>query len=757
VRIQRLNTNPLTESSVAASHAEGLVSSLNKSITPYQLRRQFTLIFNKTQKKNMKLIFLISIVVTILIFFSGCYQGAEYTNNSQPQQNKLNTSEKSLTNKQLNSQTSKEVDLSKISNLADFQLGPKAKKLLSQNGFVVIPTNFESIYQIYEDCRKRNIPIFVTTDVVLHTSHILFDYVLRIIEIEKLMEDLRVLTDGMLEASINQYNVATTQEVEEAARNNVAFFSVAAKLLDEKRKTLSFVKDIVEKELDYIRKQEGFQYSPIFGYKEDYSQYVPRGHYTRNAEFEIYFKTMLWYGRMKFGLKPGKTGKAIKAGKEQTIQASLITDALNRATIGNQKALTVWERIYNTTTFFVGVSDDLNVYDYNVLIEQIYGDMTSINKFSDEEKLKTFISKATGLRKPKILSSFSWDFENWTEDSQAFRFMGQRFIPDSYMFQQLVYDKVGTRDNPRLLPKGLDIMAVLGSKKADEILKEEGDFKYLNYGEQLEKLKEEFAPYDEKIWTQNLYWTWLYSLKTLFEEKEGSYPFFMQNDAWSCKELNTALGSWVELRHNTILYGKQSYTVMVTGVRQPKPIELTYGYVEPYPAVYSIIAVLADKMLKQLGSQNLLTDECRIKLSSFTDLLTKLEIISEKELTGQTLTESKYQTIWNTGKILNELIRFSPRIREKISAGVDEKMAVIADVHTDPNKGRVLEAGIGNPFSIYVINEVKGEKILLKGGVFSYYEFQHPMQERLTDEKWQEIGSKGVDRIPEWTKKFVIK
>ena len=698
--------------------------------------------------------FLISIAASILILFSGCYQNPKYTKNSQPQQNNLNTSEKSLTNKKLNSQT-KEFDLSKISNLADFQLSPKAKKLLSQNGFVVIPTNFESIYQIYEDCRKRNIPIFVTTDVVLHTSHILFDYVLRIIEIEKLMEDLRVLTDGMLEASINQYNIATTQEVKEAARNNVAFFSVAAKLLDEKRETLGFVKDVVEKELDYIRKHEGFQYSSIFGYKEDYSQYVPRGHYTRNAEFEIYFKTMLWYGRMKFGLKPGKTGKAIKAGKEQTIQALLITDALNRATIGNQKALTVWERIYNTTTFFIGVSDDLNVYDYNGLIEQIYGDVTSINQFSDEVKLKTFISKATVLRKPKILSSFSWDFENWTEDSQTFGFMGQRFIPDSYIFQQLVYDKVGTRNNPRLFPKGLDVMAVLGSKKAEEILQQEGDFKYLNYVKQLEKLKEEFAPYDEKSWTQNLYWTWLYSLKTLFDEKEGSYPFFMQNDGWACKELNTALGSWAELRHDTILYGKQSYTVIVTGVRQPKAVELTYGYVEPYPSVYNRIASLVKNMSEELGAENLLTDECRDKLNSFGDLLTHLKVISEKELMGEPLTEAEYRIIWNIGITLKKLTRFSPRIREKISAGVDEKTAMIADVHTDPNSKKVLEEAVGNPHAIYVIKS-DDKSQLMKGAVFSYYEFHRPVSNRLSDEEWQQILAKEDVEMPKWTNSFIV-
>ena len=35
----------------------------------------------------------------------------------------------------------------------------------------------------------------------------------------------------------------------------------------------------------------------------------------------------------------------------------------------------------------------------------------------------------------------------------------------------------------------------------------------------------------------------------------------MQTTAWQDKELNITLASWAELRHDTILYVKQSYTM----------------------------------------------------------------------------------------------------------------------------------------------------------------------------------------------------
>ncbi|GAI43997.1 unnamed protein product [marine sediment metagenome] len=53
---------------------------------------------------------------------------------------------------------------------------------------------------------------------------------------------------------------------------------------------------------------------------EDYSQYVPRGHYTRNEKFKKYFKTMMWYGRIDFKLKPGTKEPAITHGKKMCVR-----------------------------------------------------------------------------------------------------------------------------------------------------------------------------------------------------------------------------------------------------------------------------------------------------------------------------------------------------------------------------------------------------------------------------------------------------
>ncbi|MBU4444488.1 DUF3160 domain-containing protein, partial [bacterium] len=558
---------------------------------------------------------------------------------------------------------------------------------------------------------------------------------------------------------------------------NVAYFGVATRLKDETATVPDFVDSLVEAELDLIAAHQGFDFSPIFDdqpirYKEDYSQYVPRGHYTRNDTLKTYFKSMMWYGRMMFRVEPDTTEAGKQKGKEETLLAILIVKILNELNINGEPALEIWERIYDPTVFLVGKSDDLDVYEYTPLLEEVYGYdylSLSVEDFAEDEKLTEFIEKAKELRDPLINSSWVWDYEDAEDVTRAFRFMGQRFIPDSYMFQQLVYDKVSFyqgSDEPftlvysnagpiRGFPRGLDIMAVLGSQEAEEIIRSEGDADYYGYDQQLDKLKVEFDELDDAVWAQNLYWNWLYALMPLLEAKRDGYPPFMQCQAWTYRQLYSALGSWSELRHDTILYAKQSYTSGTTGMPPPPP-DFTYGYVEPNPHLFARLASLAKLMRIGLGGRGLLLDEFNFKLIDFESLLLGLKTIAEKELTNQELVQEEYDVIWTIGERLENLLTFSEELSGSITDETDEGMAVIADVHTDPNTEQVLEEGIGYPFEIYVIVKIKDNIVLTRGGGFSYYEFKHPMSDRLTDETWQEmLKSQQPPEVPSWTEIFM--
>jgi hypothetical protein len=630
-------------------------------------------------------------------------------------------------------------------------LSEPQRALLQQAGFVVRPTNTAQIYQIYQDLDKRSEPVFVTTDALLHSYHILYDYTLRFAEINHFVADLQGLTKAMLSAAEAQME-GTTGDVQAAARRNLAFFAVAASLLDLAFTPPAPVKDLVSQELALIAAHDGFAQSPIFGYKEDYSQYVPRGHYTRNETFERYFRAMMWFGRIGFRLRPGEDPGSIAAGRMETRQAILIVAALHGSQVGDEPAVKVWERIYEPTVFFVGATDDLNVYDYSTLIRQVYGERFSAGDLADEARLDSFIAEAQKLRPPRILSGYVTDQQDVVAATRGFRFMGQRFVPDSYIFQQLVYNKVGTQDEPRGMPRGLDIPAALGSQRAYEILDTlYKETHYANYATQMEKMRQEFAALPPEQWTENLYWSWLYSLRPLLEVKGEGYPAFMQSAPWVDKDLHTFLGSWTELRHDTILYAKQSYAVFATAI-QPPPTP-AHGYVEPRPEVFGRLAALARQTREGLDARGLLNDEFRGKLSRMETLLTSLTQMAEKELAGQPLSEEEQARIRQIGGVLEELTTFTQEVEGKLTSEADERMAIVADVHTDPNTGQALEEGVGDAFLIYVIAPVDGRPTVTKGGVFSYYEFTQPMSARLTDEAWQALSPKPEQ--PAWTQTFI--
>ncbi len=667
-------------------------------------------------------------------------------------------------------------DLAALSNPQFLSILNEAQKAaLQENGFVVVPQGYRQIYTIYQGAKERNIPIFVTTDAVLHTFHILYDYALRLVEKEHFIADLKALSAAMLQAAEADYNAASGA-LQEASRQNMAFFAVGLRLLDPQAQVPEAVRGLVEQELALIAEHAGIACSPIWGQGcaqancaryphicEDYSQYVPRGHYTRNEDFQRYFRAMMWYGRMSFHLS---TPADVEAARRETRAALLIVRALYTARIGEETALDVWERIYEPTVFFVGAADDLTVYDYADLAQKVFGGLPDPARLADEGRLDSFLQEARKLRPPAILGGYVVDLYKPEEVALSFRFMGQRFVPDSYIFQQLVYNRVRQYRGSgrpftlsyspagpiRGVPRGLDIPAALGSRRALEILTAEGDTDYEGYAEQLAKVQGEFAALPPEQWTTNLYWNWLHALRPLLEVKGEGYPYFMRSPAWADKDLHTWLGSWSELRHDTILYAKQSYTVGATGL-PPEP-EATQGYVEPQPEVYARLAALCAQMQEGLGRRGLLNEEMADKVEKMRDLLLALKTMAEKELRGEALSEEEYETIRGIGDTLEELTTFSKEVAGEITSQTDERMAVIADVHTDPNSSEVLEEGVGDAFPIYVVVLVEGRQTLTQGGVFSYYEFRHPMADRLTDEAWQEMSPKPEQ--PAWTASFVV-
>jgi hypothetical protein len=677
------------------------------------------------------------------------------------------------------------LDLSTVQNFNGiddlFIFSDVQKELLRTNGFVVKDFGVENdITEPYKYLKDHEVPVFVTSDTLLHLYHIMFDQTLKGVEEREFFDSILDLSKALFDKSIEEYETFTDPQLKEAARRNVGFFGVALSLLQaptegynnsEIIKNISFsipkyVTENVTSELSNIEAHEGFQDSSLFHYTEDYSQYNPRGHYTQSEKLKRYFKAMMWYGRITFLLRGSDIISEIDANIA-TIQACLLSTALFSLTDHERPLAELWGRIYAVTTFFVGTADDLIPFEYLTSINTVFGTTFNATEFTNETKMLTLRGTLAQLRSPQIyggtgnvviLPPFSKEQLNEIlEKTKGMRLIGQRFIPDSYMFQNLVTPTTGpyTGDGApftywsgeRVMPRGLDIMTILGSTRARELLDAEGDTAYEFYDRQTENLSGQFASLNATEWNRNLYWGWLYTLKPLLGNFDTRYPSFMQTNVWNDKELQTVLASWTELRHDTILYAKQSYT-SVTSAMPPQETPVV-GYVEPVPEFYQRLLALTTMTRIGLSDLQVLNETEINRLNNLETLLRRLLTISTFELEGKELNESDYEYIRNFGKRLDSIV-----------TGVNvqgKETTIIADVHTDANTGLVLEEAVGYVNLIIVAYKTPNGKVIIGAGpVFSYYEFKQPMSDRLTDEAWKQLLEEGQQPSrPLWTQSFI--
>lgn len=635
------------------------------------------------------------------------------------------------------------------------------------SGFVIIASyEDDDIYDVYERLKREKDPQFITTDLVLHTAHLLFDYSIRSLELEALYPQTRELVTALASAAHRLAGTVKLPKVDEAARDLAAYLAVSAAILNPKFVIPEDMRKDVKADLRLIEQAKGFAFSKTLPYREDFSRYRPRGHYSHNEFLKRYFKGMVWLGRLfrveeKFqeGL-PGGDRWDDEMMLREARQILLMMYLLESVDVEGVPAAALWERINEAVTLFSGVMDDLNIHDVQKLIKKVQMTTLLPADLVDEGKLRRFVALCRQATHPRIDASGA--------SRKGFALLGQRFLPDSYVLQSLVsrqgslrytgnreprpftYGIVVPYGPVRTFPRGLDLAAAMGSEDALELLDQMGDTDYDGYPERMAALHSELPGIIQQDKDRSLFYGLLYALQPLLHAPAGdSLPGFFATRAWALKELNTALGAWAELRHDTVLYAKQSYTAVGSALVEP---DVVLGYVEPYPELYRRVRDVFSKVREKFLRVTADVRELDSTFQEFDEVMGRLIEIAERELNGKALTVRDYRDISEAALQLRATTKLPLRIREKIGASLDTKMAVVTDVHTDNNSQMVLQEGVGTPFLIQVKIRTGNTITVFKGGILSYYEFKQPMRDRLTDEQWQKrIASKRNHLTPpEW-------
>ena len=620
---------------------------------------------------------------------------------------------------------------------------------LGEEGFAIVPARHAQLFQVYEENDYREFPNFVTTDLYLQLYHLYIDCMLRELEMYQFFHTIVSYNDDMVEAMKKLYQKTESgTALERATAHNLRFFTIADVLFRGMKSYDANTDQLIAEEVDKAIKATDDFSNFMADYKNvmfGYSLFRPRGHYTRNYVLEEYFRGMMWLQSVPFGMD-----------NDDEVNAAVI---IAYTMMNNPEIQQKYDKINKIITYMMGQPDNLSIIQVidelkkiNRPMEDLLNDKQAMSKLKKD--LEEIGNKATRIR-PK--------YERTSHNK--INVMPQRYQPDAEVLQEMVdYDNKPTL---RATPKGLDFMAAMGVSAAEQILKEE-QTPWKDYDNHLKAMKKRMG---EINWDETICTRWMNTLKVLNvwsgdKNNQKQLPFFMLNPEWSKKDLNAALASWAELKHDAILYAKQPMGAECGGGGPPEPI--VKGYVEPNVGFWKKAIELLDNTEKLLKEQDMLTEKIKDATQRIREEAQFLLNISEKELAGKELSEEEYGQIECIGATFENISLDLVREKDQYLMGwsdvqgADKKVALVADVYTanadnNPDKSILFEA-VGEADEIYVVVEIGGYLYLTRGSVLSYREFiQSIDQPRLTDEEWQEQLEKNARKgVPEWMKRIIV-
>ena len=657
------------------------------------------------------------------------------------------------------------ISLDKIANrrVAD-GLTPAQQDFLQKNGFAVLPSQEAQ----FIDLRQRvsqyyGQPYYLTTDAAYHALHLTFDELFKALERERLRPQMAAVTQAALTQVLAYLQQDKNTLLESDTTLAAAYLAVALKLFDPQAAIPdASLAGRIQPQLDQIKAGAGRAKSMLItNFEDDYGAYKPVGHYAGDPDLEAYFQGMTWLGRVNF-LFQDPENSSFAPSRAPLI----ITLALRQAQIAEgAPASDAWSRLHEILTFLIGHSDDSGPLEVAALMDKVYGSGHRLVDLADDGLWKQFIERTSELPGPLINSTFASSSQSLAAQ-RSWRLLGQRFVIDSFILQNLIYDKVGTPDKKRAVPSGLDVMAVLGSQAALNAQEKAGETRYQNYLEQLARLQKDLNAQPEQDWLNHFYSGWLYAFIPQLAGRDASFPPAMQTQAWSYKDLNSALGSWAELKHDTALYTKMPEMMGGGGPPGSGPAP---AYVEPNPNVFYRLAFLANALVEGLmerdstiygepansGSSQLTLNNLVGGMDQLGKTFQQFGQIAEKELAGAPPT-SEDDLLLIEG-CLGPIECAVERARQ-YGQGDTISMPPVPLIAAVSGSGedQVLEAATGYLNRIYVVVPLEGKLELAQGGVFSYYEFSQPRSNRLTDQEWRTMLEKKPPEAPAWTVNFIL-
>jgi hypothetical protein len=501
-------------------------------------------------------------------------------------------------------------------------------------------------------------------------------------------------------------------------------------------------------EIKHIYQAEGVGVSPLYGQygregevKTDYTQFTPRSHYAKTSLLRAYFRAMMYLGRNSYLL----------SSPEAVSDALLLAYLMASPGPDGQPLAQDWQKLMEITSFYAGSSDDIGYPEWRNFVVKVLGtEKFTPTEAVNPEVLSKISQHLAELRPPRILSDviISDAVPQQTKaellaSTKAFRIFGQRFTFDGWILGRLTAGQEKVTVHLPSTPTALFVPAALGDKAAREFsgtfLKQEeppfSDAEVSAFYGKLDEVAADLKKVQEVEWYSSVGTAWLKLLGTLTPTFGPGYPQYMQGKLFPRKQLQTFLGSYTELKHDTLLYVKQNFAERGGG-GDDNPPPVPKGFVEPNMAFWQELGRLVDYTMAGFKKYGLFSKELEEfgRLSRFKERINFYTSLAVKELNGTALSEEDYEKL-RSG---NLSFLAEPLVEGAILEEKEKRAGLIADIHTDAVKGQILYEATGEPYFILALVGNEGVSRLTVGAAFNYYEFTGPLTGRYTDADWQE-------------------
>lgn len=568
------------------------------------------------------------------------------------------------------------------------------------------PQRPTSMFAVYDENRERGIPNYITEDFLVMGYVKTLGVALEQME-ATLAADLRALVRG-LDAAVHAAPASSAKTA------NEDFLAVLALLFDgEHESTSHSLSDRARAELTLIQEASGIAPSPLLRQRIDYSQFRVRGEYAAKPERGRYFLATKFAGLALFPLRASAaTGVSAADADLLTAQAAM----LSRLAWADQTLRARVESIDRRLSWMFGAADDLTVADYAAVLGR-----HSLTEQSDGLRATLLTWAVDAKRRPRIIGGVVDGSQLEPNTSAAdvlvgWRLLPQRATPDGAALQELVFDRVGAykgRGRPasatiaggrvvKGFPLGNELMALLGSSIASSRLVAGDERNYEGYAAGATRARRMLDARSDTLAAAHL---------ALIKTQLATSP------APPSRRLNSALAFWTRLRHLTLAYTKQSYSVAGKGISRDNPRRA--AYIDPNPALYSSLAALTARVAEHVGADV-------PELKAFREIAERAAAIATRIRAGAPLPAADVDYLNDLDLTLAELFE-------------EEDIPVVADVHTDPNSGDVLQEGIAFPA---IATKAVGT-VQTRGALATHVEFRRSMTERLNDDEWMALLRQG--------------